>query len=157
MPEYPDGNFVGPTIITGKTAPPLRVKCGCRDGSKHESVHRRNLRPCPLCGDCRHPGRGFNFIPVYRNPFLQAIELINSNRYGNGTAIFTNNGATARRFCNEIDVGQIGVRTFFIGQKKGGEDWDSQLYCKKSRGWGTWLGEVSMRRENLLLKGCLVV
>ena len=42
-------------------------------------------------------------------PSLQAIELINSNRYGNGTAIFTNNGATARRFCNEIDVGQIGV------------------------------------------------
>jgi malonate-semialdehyde dehydrogenase (acetylating)/methylmalonate-semialdehyde dehydrogenase len=39
----------------------------------------------------------------------EAIELINSNRYGNGTAIFTNNGATARRFCNEIDVGQIGV------------------------------------------------
>ena len=43
------------------------------------------------------------------SPCSQAIELINSNRYGNGTAIFTNNGATARRFCNEIDVGQIGV------------------------------------------------
>jgi malonate-semialdehyde dehydrogenase (acetylating)/methylmalonate-semialdehyde dehydrogenase len=39
----------------------------------------------------------------------EAIELINNNRYGNGTAIFTTNGATARKFCSEVDVGQIGV------------------------------------------------
>lgn len=31
-----------------------------------------------------------------------AIELINNNPYGNGTAIFTQSGATARRFINEI-------------------------------------------------------
>lgn len=36
-----------------------------------------------------------------------AIELINSNPYGNGTAIFTTNGATARRFTQQIDVGQV--------------------------------------------------
>ena len=29
--------------------------------------------------------------------------------YGNGTAVFTNNGATARKFTNEIEAGQIGV------------------------------------------------
>ncbi len=28
---------------------------------------------------------------------------------GNGTAIFTTNGATARKYTNEIDVGQIGI------------------------------------------------
>merc|ERR1719331_2878006 len=39
----------------------------------------------------------------------EAIELINSNRYGNGTAIFTTNGATARKFTSDIDVGQVGV------------------------------------------------
>merc|ERR1712072_593338 len=39
----------------------------------------------------------------------EAIELINKNPYGNGTAIFTNNGATARKFTAEIDVGQVGV------------------------------------------------
>merc|ERR1712045_887183 len=39
----------------------------------------------------------------------EAIELINSNKYGNGTAIFTTNGATARKFTSEIDVGQVGV------------------------------------------------
>ncbi len=36
-----------------------------------------------------------------------AINLINSNEYGNGTAIFTTNGATARKFTQEIDVGQV--------------------------------------------------
>jgi malonate-semialdehyde dehydrogenase (acetylating)/methylmalonate-semialdehyde dehydrogenase len=35
--------------------------------------------------------------------------LINSNKYGNGTAIFTTNGATARKFTEDIDVGQVGV------------------------------------------------
>jgi len=38
-----------------------------------------------------------------------AINLINNNPYGNGTAIFTTNGATARKFTQEIDVGQVGV------------------------------------------------
>lgn len=38
-----------------------------------------------------------------------AIKLINANPYGNGTAIFTTNGATARKFTQEIDVGQVGV------------------------------------------------
>ena len=37
------------------------------------------------------------------------ICFIYSNPYGNGTAIFTTNGSTARRFTNQIDVGQIGV------------------------------------------------
>ena len=36
-----------------------------------------------------------------------AINLINNNRYGNGTAIFTTNGATARKFVHDIDVGQV--------------------------------------------------
>ncbi|CAI2341071.1 unnamed protein product [Caenorhabditis sp. 36 PRJEB53466] len=39
----------------------------------------------------------------------EAIEIINNNPYGNGTAIFTSNGATARKFTNEVDVGQIGI------------------------------------------------
>lgn len=38
-----------------------------------------------------------------------AINLINNNPYGNGTAIFTTNGATARKFTQDIDVGQVGV------------------------------------------------
>ena len=39
----------------------------------------------------------------------EALDLINSNPYGNGTAIFTNDGGAARRFQNEVEVGMIGI------------------------------------------------
>ncbi len=38
-----------------------------------------------------------------------ALELINTNPYGNGTAIFTNDGGAARRFQNEVEVGMVGI------------------------------------------------
>jgi malonate-semialdehyde dehydrogenase (acetylating) / methylmalonate-semialdehyde dehydrogenase len=38
-----------------------------------------------------------------------AIDLVNANQYGNGVAVFTNSGATARRFVKDIEAGQIGV------------------------------------------------
>ncbi|WP_228002747.1 CoA-acylating methylmalonate-semialdehyde dehydrogenase [Nocardia australiensis] len=37
------------------------------------------------------------------------LALINSNPYGNGTAIFTNDGGAARRFHNEVEVGMVGI------------------------------------------------
>jgi len=39
----------------------------------------------------------------------EAMELINANPYGNGTAIFTNDGGAARRFQNEVQVGMVGI------------------------------------------------
>jgi malonate-semialdehyde dehydrogenase (acetylating)/methylmalonate-semialdehyde dehydrogenase len=41
--------------------------------------------------------------------YEQALELINTNPYGNGTAIFTNDGGAARRFENEVEVGMVGI------------------------------------------------
>lgn len=38
-----------------------------------------------------------------------AIAMINENKYGNGTAIFTNSGAAARKFTFEVEAGQVGV------------------------------------------------
>ncbi|MFI8565154.1 CoA-acylating methylmalonate-semialdehyde dehydrogenase [Rhodococcus sp. NPDC078407] len=38
-----------------------------------------------------------------------ALQLINDNPYGNGTAIFTNDGGAARRFQNEVEVGMVGI------------------------------------------------
>ncbi len=38
-----------------------------------------------------------------------AVDLINAHPYGNGTAIFTNDGGAARRYQNEIQVGMIGI------------------------------------------------
>lgn len=43
------------------------------------------------------------------NTYNQAIKLINDHPYGNGTAIFTNDGGAARRFQNEVEVGMIGI------------------------------------------------
>lgn len=39
----------------------------------------------------------------------EAIELVNAHELGNGVTIFTNNGAAARKFTTEIDVGMVGV------------------------------------------------
>jgi malonate-semialdehyde dehydrogenase (acetylating)/methylmalonate-semialdehyde dehydrogenase len=39
----------------------------------------------------------------------EAMDLINSNPYGNGTAIFTNDSGAARRFQNEVQVGMVGI------------------------------------------------
>jgi malonate-semialdehyde dehydrogenase (acetylating)/methylmalonate-semialdehyde dehydrogenase len=39
----------------------------------------------------------------------EGLQLINSHQYGNGTAIFTNDGGAARRFQNEVSVGMIGI------------------------------------------------
>ena len=39
----------------------------------------------------------------------EAIALVNENKYGNGTAIFTRSGATARLFEREVEVGQVGI------------------------------------------------
>jgi len=41
--------------------------------------------------------------------YEEGVELINSGAFGNGTAIFTNDGGAARRFQNEIEVGMIGI------------------------------------------------
>ncbi len=41
--------------------------------------------------------------------FDEGLSLINSNRYANGTAIFTRDGGAARRFQNEVEVGMVGV------------------------------------------------
>ncbi len=39
----------------------------------------------------------------------EALQLVNANPYGNGTAIFTNDGGAARRFANEVEVGMVGI------------------------------------------------
>jgi len=41
--------------------------------------------------------------------FDEAAHLINNNEYGNGTAIFTRDGDTARAFADQIEVGMVGI------------------------------------------------
>merc|ERR1711872_1077618 len=79
---YPDGNFCGPSIIT-KMKPSMKA-------------YKEEIFGPVLC-----------VLSV--DTLEEAIQLINNNPYGNGTAIFTTNGATARKFTADIDVGQVGV------------------------------------------------
>ena len=46
---------------------------------------------------------------VRAGSYAEALEVINGNPYGNGTAIFTNDGGAARRFTHEVEVGMVGV------------------------------------------------
>ena len=81
---YENGNFVGPTIFSGVTA-----------GMK---IYDQEIFGPVLC-------------IVSAHSLDEAIDFINQNPNGNGngTAIFTQSGAAARKFQEEIDVGQIGI------------------------------------------------
>ncbi len=46
---------------------------------------------------------------VRAGSYDEALAVINANPYGNGTAIFTNDGGAARRFTREVEVGMVGV------------------------------------------------
>ncbi len=80
--KYPNGNWVGPTIITNVT-PDMRC------------YREEIFGPVLVC--------------LNVDTLDDAIELINKNEYGNGTAIFTRSGATAETFRRTIEAGQIGV------------------------------------------------
>ena len=82
VPGYEKGNFVGPTIFAG-------VKPGM-------SIYDQEIF-------------GPVLIIVEADTLDEAIELINRNPNGNGTAIFTQSGAAARKFQEDIDVGQVGI------------------------------------------------
>ena len=44
-------------------------------------------------------------VPTYED----ALQMVSENPYGNGTAIFTNDGGAARRFTHEVEVGMVGI------------------------------------------------
>ncbi|MEQ8400467.1 MAG: CoA-acylating methylmalonate-semialdehyde dehydrogenase [Roseitalea porphyridii] len=46
---------------------------------------------------------------VRAKTYDEAVHMIDAHEYGNGTAIFTRDGDTARDFCDRIDVGMVGV------------------------------------------------
>ncbi len=46
---------------------------------------------------------------VRTESYDEAADLVNSHEYGNGTAIFTRDGDTARTFADRIEVGMVGI------------------------------------------------
>ncbi|KAF8634443.1 hypothetical protein AX15_000892 [Amanita polypyramis BW_CC] len=81
VPDYPNGNFLGPTVIDANTT----MQC------YKEEIFAPVL------------------VILHANTLDEAIGIINRNRYGNGAAIYTQSGSTARKFETEINVGQIGI------------------------------------------------
>jgi malonate-semialdehyde dehydrogenase (acetylating)/methylmalonate-semialdehyde dehydrogenase len=78
---YEHGNFIGPTIIEANTS----MKCYDQE----------------IFGPV--------LVVIKADTLDEGIQIINQNRYGNGTAIFTQSGATARKFEHDVNVGQIGI------------------------------------------------
>ncbi len=46
---------------------------------------------------------------VRAQTYEAALDVINTNKYGNGTAIFTSDGGAARKFTHEVQVGMVGI------------------------------------------------
>ncbi len=46
---------------------------------------------------------------VRAGTYDEALDLVNASPYGNGTALFTNDGGAARRYQNEVEVGMVGI------------------------------------------------
>jgi len=79
---YEKGNFIGPTIFSSVT-PDM-------------TIYTTEIF-------------GPVMVIVAVNTLDEAIKLVNDNPFGNGTGIFTQSGAAARKFQSEIDVGQVGI------------------------------------------------
>lgn len=82
VPGFENGNFIGPTIFAG-------VKTDMR-------IYQEEIF-------------GPVLVILEAETLDEAIALVNANPNGNGTAVFTQSGAAARKFQEEIDVGQVGI------------------------------------------------
>ena len=82
IPGFEQGNFIAPTVFSG-VKPSMKIY-------KEEIF-------------------GPVMVIVGVDNLDEAIEFVNKNPFGNGTGIFTQSGAAARKFQHEIDVGQVGI------------------------------------------------
>ncbi|KAL3310481.1 Methylmalonate-semialdehyde dehydrogenase [acylating] mitochondrial [Cichlidogyrus casuarinus] len=133
---YEKGNFVGPTIITG-------VK-------PHMRCYKEEIfGPVMVCLEAEN--------------LDEAIDIINANPYGNGTALFTRTGAAARKFIHEVDVGQIGVNVpipvplpmFSFTGSRGSFLGDMNFYGKQGINFYTQVKTITSlwREEDSVVKG----
>lgn len=80
--KYPNGNWVGPTVITNVK---VHMKC----------YREEIFGPVLIC--------------LSVDSLEEAISLVNANEYGNGAAIFTRSGSAAAYFQRNIEAGQVGI------------------------------------------------
>jgi malonate-semialdehyde dehydrogenase (acetylating)/methylmalonate-semialdehyde dehydrogenase len=79
---HSDGFFLGPSLID-------------------------NARPGMNCYDKEIFGPVLSVVRV--ETYAEAVRLINENPFGNGTAIFTQNGGAARQFQFDVEIGMVGI------------------------------------------------
>lgn len=79
---YPNGNWVGPTLFNKVTT--------------EMAIYQQEIFGPVLCA-------------MSVDSLAEALEIVNSNPYGNGTSIFTTSGAAARKYQHEVEVGQVGI------------------------------------------------
>ncbi len=79
---HPGGSFVGPTVLDNVT-PDMEIAQEEVFGPVLSVIHAESL--------------------------AEAIAIVNSSRYGNGTSIFTESGAAVRTYRHDVEVGMIGV------------------------------------------------
>lgn len=82
VPDHENGFFLGPCLFD-------RVETNM-------SIHRDEIF-------------GPVGVVLRTNDLDRALEIINKNEFGNGTAIFTRDGGVARKFVHEVEVGMVGV------------------------------------------------
>uniref|UniRef100_W5MYG1 Methylmalonate-semialdehyde/malonate-semialdehyde dehydrogenase [acylating], mitochondrial n=1 Tax=Lepisosteus oculatus TaxID=7918 RepID=W5MYG1_LEPOC len=137
---YERGNFVGPTILA-------------------------NVKPSMKC--YTEEIFGPVLVVLEAESLDEAIEMVNRNPYGNGTAIFTTNGATARKYTHEVDVGQVGVNVpipvplpmFSFTGSRGSFRGDTNFYGKQGIQFYTQIKTVTSqwKEEDATLKSPAVV
>ncbi|WP_433627424.1 CoA-acylating methylmalonate-semialdehyde dehydrogenase [Halomicrococcus sp. NG-SE-24] len=81
-PDHDDGNFLGPTILEGVTA--------------DMAIAQEEIFGPVLC-------------LARADDLDDAVEMVNSTRYGNASSIFTERGSEARKYKYEVDAGNVGV------------------------------------------------
>lgn len=81
-PQFPQGYFLGPCLFDEVTT--------------DMSIYQNEIF-------------GPVLVILRVDNFESAIALVNQNQYGNGTAIFTKDGFSAREYCQRVQVGMVGV------------------------------------------------
>lgn len=82
LPEYPQGNWIGPTVFAKVTT--------------DMEIYKEEVF-------------GPVLLTMESDSLEAAIKVINANPFGNGTSIFTASGGAARYFQHHIEVGQVGI------------------------------------------------
>lgn len=81
-PEHPQGFFLGPCLFDGV--------------NENMSIYQNEIF-------------GPVLVIMRVNQFEDALALVNRNQYGNGTAIFTRDGFSAREYSQHVQVGMVGI------------------------------------------------